>query len=172
MIEKENREAERILKARILEDEQRAKREQIRKIQKKKHQQDARLKMLETKVIIKNNQILVPVHLQNGRKKMETLFLLDTGATSIVLFKTVALDLGISGGRKSKTLVVGGKLIATRLSRLDAINVGPITMNNASVLIIDQKGPKVDFRGLLGMNFLSQVKYTIDYANQVIRWQP
>jgi hypothetical protein len=45
-------------------------------------------------------------------------------------------------------------------------------MEKATVLIMPYEGPAVSYSGLLGMNFLKNVQYTIDYQNQLIRWQP
>jgi hypothetical protein len=44
-------------------------------------------------------------------------------------------------------------------------------MEDASVLIIPHEGAPVKYSGLLGMNFLKQVEYSIDYKNEVIRWK-
>jgi hypothetical protein len=44
-------------------------------------------------------------------------------------------------------------------------------MEDASVLIISHEGAPVNYSGLLGMNFLKNVAYSIDYKNQVIRWE-
>jgi hypothetical protein len=44
-------------------------------------------------------------------------------------------------------------------------------MKDAGVIIIPHEGAPVNYSGLLGMNFLKNVEYSIDYKNQVIRWK-
>ena len=44
-------------------------------------------------------------------------------------------------------------------------------MEDAGVLVIPHEGAPVNYSGLLGMNFLKNVQYAIDYQNQVIRWK-
>ena len=57
------------------------------------------------------------------------------------------------------------------MGSVDALKVGPIVMKDAHVLVLNHEGPPVGYVGLLGMNFLSQVQYNIDYDRQVISWQ-
>jgi hypothetical protein len=44
-------------------------------------------------------------------------------------------------------------------------------MENALVIIVPHAGESLNYSGLLGMNFLKNVQYTIDYQNQMIRWK-
>jgi hypothetical protein len=48
--------------------------------------------------------------------------------------------------------------------------VGPHTEKNLLAGIIEHTGPDVAFDGLLGMNFLKNYHYTIDFENQVLLW--
>ncbi|MDM8540677.1 retroviral-like aspartic protease family protein [Desulfococcaceae bacterium HSG9] len=129
------------------------------------------LKRVETKVIINGNQILVPVTMWTGYNKLNTLLLLDTGATVIVLHKKIADQLNLTPIQKGKIRVAGGNVIDSYRGRLSRFAVGPYKVENIGVTVIEHQGPKIDYSGLLGMNFLRNVKYTIDYQNQVIRWQ-
>jgi len=131
-----------------------------------------KLKKYETKVVIDGNRILVPVTLGNTGIEITTLLLLDTGASQIVLFREIAEQLNIIALQKGLAQVAGGKSIYSELGRVDYFNVGPISMKNANVLVINHEGPPLKHNGLVGMNFLSNVEYSIDFQNQVIRWKP
>ena len=52
-------------------------------------------------------------------------------------------------------------------------SIGPHTKKDLRADIIAYQG-EVDARynGLLGMNFIRGLKYTIDFDNQVIQWLP
>ena len=142
----------------------------------KKHQAEIekqeQLKKYETKVIIDGNRILVPVTLGNTGIEINTLLLLDTGASQIVLYREIAERLNIVALKKGTAQVAGGSSIYSELGRINYFNVGPISMENADVLVINHQGPPLRHSGLLGMNFLSSVEYSIDFQNQVIRWNP
>jgi clan AA aspartic protease (TIGR02281 family) len=150
-------------------DEQRTLEEKRRKEQ---LERERYLKSLQTKVTIIGNQILVPVQLGHGWEQIETLFLLDTGASQIVLYKKFADKLNIEPRKQTQALLAGGKIINTENAKLDHFKVGPIKMENIDVIIIKHDGPPINFDGLLGMNFLRNVEYSIDFQNQMIRWKP
>jgi predicted aspartyl protease len=155
--------------------------EQLQEIQaaeeaeKRRKAAEAKQKLLErmqTKVIIEGNRILVPVALANHGVERVVNLLLDTGASQIVLHRDVADQLSIIALKKGLAQIAGGQTIYVETGRVDLFKVGPFSMPNAAVLIIAHEGAPVSYSGLLGMNFLKNVQYTIDYQNQVIRWQP
>jgi hypothetical protein len=153
-------------------EEQRSLEEEKRRRQRRQKKERARL---ETDVIVQGNQVLVPVIVGVGTKEIEALFLLDTGASQLVLFKGFAEQLDAKSERKGMSVVAGGSLIETRLTTLDYIRVGPLFIRDAPASIIKQDigtGDTLKFHGLLGMNILRNIKYTIDFDNQKIRWQP
>ena len=154
---------ERLLQTQQIEEEERWKKAEA-----------ARQKLLEkteTKVILEGNRILVPVTFNNNGVELEVNLLLDTGASQIVLNRSVADRLNIVTLKKVLAQVVGGSNIYTELGKVSYAKVGPFKMEDAGVLIIAHKGPPVNYSGLLGMSFLKNVAYSIDYKNQVIRWE-
>lgn len=147
---------------------------QLEEEEKRKKAEEARQKLLEktqTRIIIESNKILVPVTLYNAGVEVNTNLMLDTGASQIVLFRSFAQQLNITTLTKGRAQVAGGQMIQVETGRLTSFRVGPHTMKDAMVIIIAQAGDSLPYSGLLGMNFLKNVAYTIDYQNQVIRWK-
>lgn len=125
----------------------------------------------ETPVTIKNNKVYVPVILGFEGHETQTSLIFDTGAGSIVLHENVAGELGISESQANEGEGVGGIRIVTRTTHLNYVRVGPFTKRNLRVDIIDYQGEADEnYNGLLGMNFIRGLKYTIDFDAQVIKW--
>ncbi|KKL03612.1 hypothetical protein LCGC14_2624360 [marine sediment metagenome] len=122
--------------------------------------------------LIQDNQILVPVRLGHNGKEIITPLLLDTGASIIVLHQQFAEALNLETEQKGLSRMASGKMIQSELAKVDYLKLGPFTMESVRVVVIKHQGPPVKFSGLLGMNFLRNVNYKIDYKNQVIHWIP
>jgi len=151
------------------------KQRQLEAIKKLLEAQEAKKKYhesLETKVRIENNQVLVPVTIGYGVKEMEALLLLDTGSTIIVIYQDIADQLDVKLEKLAKARVVGGKLVNANLVVLNHIDVGPVKMKNPHAIVIEHRGQPIKHDGLLGMNFLRRIGYSVDYEKQTIRWEP
>ena len=131
-------------------------------------------KSYTTKVNIHGNQVFVPVTFANGDVVTQAVLLLDTGATVTTLSPGIARQLNIDLTRTKKTVgqVVGGGLLEVRRAKLAYITVGPYTKTDMDVAIIEHKGPAIKYDGLLGMNFLRGLKYSINFDEQTINWTP
>lgn len=128
----------------------------------------------ETKVIIKDNRILVPVKVRSGDREAEILLLLDTGSTATAILPPAAKRLALEAPAGAQTrweVVGGGKVTGTRV-KLDSIHIGPHKRDNVDVDILPHDGDTLPYDGYLGMNFLSGVTYHIDTTRSVIRWLP
>lgn len=155
-------EIEKLQQAQEVEEEEKRKAEAARK---------KLAEQAETKVIREGNRILVPVTINNEGLEVLVNLLLDTGASQIVLNRQVADQLNIVTLKRGLAQVAGGGNISTQMGKVSFIKVGPYKMEDASVLIIPHEGAPINYSGLLGMNFLKQVEYSIDYKNEVIRWK-
>lgn len=127
---------------------------------------------LVTPVTILGNQVLVPVTLGKDGYEVQAHLLLDTGAGITSIHSDVAARMHISEAKTQKGVgqVVGGGLLQVRQTKLAYISAGPHTKSDLSVAIVEHKGPPVPYEGLLGMNFLRNLHYTIDFRNSTIKW--
>jgi predicted aspartyl protease len=140
--------------------------------QRKQEEQLAKQKELETPISIKGNRIFVPVTIGNQGVEVQALLVLDTGASHTVVFRALADQLNIIALKKMLPQVAGGQRIYSELGEVSYLKVGPRKVNKAKVLIINHEGPPVSYQGLLGMNFLKNFQYNIDFKRQVIQWLP
>ncbi|CAB5081548.1 hypothetical protein D3OALGA1CA_220 [Olavius algarvensis associated proteobacterium Delta 3] len=123
-----------------------------------------------TNIVIEGNKILVPVTLGHDGVETEAMLVLDTGATIIALHREIADQLEIKDAKKARFRVVGGNTIETDVVQLSYVKVGPHLKEKLHAGIIDHQGVAVSYNGLLGMNFLRGLAYSIDFDNQVIKW--
>lgn len=129
------------------------------------------IKASETPVTIADNQILVPVAFFNSGREATVHLVMDTGATHTVLYRPVASQLNIYTLSKGQSTVAGGRSVQSETGKVESMRVGPITARDFPVVILPFEGGPSAHSGLLGMDFLRRVEYSIDYDQSVIRWK-
>ena len=124
-----------------------------------------------TPVVIKGNQVLVPVTLSYRGRSVRTTLLLDTGATVTTITGHIAAQLGVDQQDTSlgTSTVADGRRIETRFFTADSVAVGPRSLPQLRTSILPGSGSP-EHEGLLGMDFLKNLRYHVDFNRSVIEW--
>lgn len=127
-----------------------------------------------TPVKIVGNTVFVPVTLSHGSRTAQVQLILDTGASVSTITPDIAsrLDMRLDQAVSASIQVVGGGEVVARGVRLERVAVGPHVKSGMNVAVIDNKGGRLQYDGLLGMDFLRGLHYRLDFNEKVIRWMP
>jgi clan AA aspartic protease (TIGR02281 family) len=121
-----------------------------------------------TRVAIISNRVLVPVTLAYRGKEVTAHFVLDTGASTCTISPTLAARLRVKPEDCVRGIAqgVGGGVFEVRQAKLDYLIVGPNRKYDVEATVIES----AQADGLLGMNFLRELRYHIDFQNSTITW--
>ena len=113
---------------------------------------------------IGHNHILVPVKI-NGRKPVK--LILDTGASSVVLSRSLATRLGInwSTGKEIEVILANGEKAKGNLVILRSVSVEEFRADNVRATVME-KAQAPGIEGLLGMSYLDRFMMRIDAVNK------
>ena len=126
----------------------------------------------QTPVMVRGNRVLVPVEVAFGGRTAHLMLLLDTGATSTVLHRSALKELTLPAGEQIVAKVAGGRTLKSEKVVTGHLDVGPFLMKDFPVMLITPQGSVLPFDGMLGMDFLKDHPYEVDYRNEIIRWKP
>jgi len=145
--------------------------EQLHQQQLYLRQLDQAIEALHTPLKMWGNSVMLPVKVVLRGRTVNTLMVLDTGASSTVFHHDKLAQLPIDTQPSGYAQVASGDVIETFSTRFDRIEIGPYRINRPRARIIDFKGSG-PHDGLLGMDFLRQVNYRIDFDAAQIIWDP
>ena len=124
-----------------------------------------------TKLEISNNQIFVPVTMVNKGRKVEARMILDTGASSTVIYPLLAKKLGLQGNRVSMgySKIADGSKVRSFITKIDFLQVDDSVLRNPEIVVMTGLSD-MGADGLLGNSFLKYFHIAIDYDNQLLIW--
>ena len=114
--------------------------------------------------------VIVPV-LVNGQGPYD--FLLDTGSTTSVVDRKLAKELGLKPLQETVIRTASGTE-RVPIARVHQIDVGSHSTQTVLVLCSKMDGVRSldkSIRGILGFNFLSRFRYTLDYRAKGVRFE-
>lgn len=119
-------------------------------------------------VAIKGNRVLLPVTLSYRGHEVTARFVLDTGAEVSTMTPQLAEKLNINPNDTKRAVAqgIGTGYHVTSRARMDYVLVGPNRKYGIDFLIIQGGGAD----GLLGMNFLRELRYHISFDRSEIKW--
>ncbi|QEW06171.1 retropepsin-like aspartic protease family protein [Nitrincola iocasae] len=135
-------------------------------------QLDQAIAALQTPLTMRGNSVMLPVKVTLRGRTANTLMVLDTGASSTVFHRDKLAQLPLDARPSGYAQVASGDVIETFSARFDRIEIGPYQIDSPRADIIDFQGGAEAHDGLLGMDFLRQVEYRIDFEASQIIWDP
>lgn len=119
-------------------------------------------------VSIKGNRVLLPVTLNYRGKDVKATLVLDTGAEVSTISPSLAARLNIGPEDTDVAFAqgIGEGVQVTGRAKLDYILVGPNRKYDMDILVVQSGG----YDGLLGMNFLRELRYHVDFNTSTIKW--
>lgn len=154
-------------------EEARQQKRQDLSLSQQKRRLEAELKHWITPVRMIHNRIEVPVKIVFGTRSTKLTLVLDTGASSTVMYRKALQKVRVpirSGQRTAR--VADGSQVKTQQASLTRMEIGPYKINNFMVNVIDFSGVPIGTQGLLGMDILSNTEYKLDKKGSRIIWNP
>lgn len=130
------------------------------------------MRRLEMPVKFRHNLVIVPVKLVYSRRSVQINLVMDTGASSTVLYRHALKPLRAAYSPAGRAQVADGRTVSTDLIRLDKVVVGPYEIKKARALVMDNPAGAAGAAGLLGNDFLLRARYEIDFERKLLIWQP
>jgi len=91
-------------------------------------------------------------------------FLIDTGASDVVIPSSVAAELGLDGdGGRTKVYSTANGLVTQRAVVLDSVALGEARVSNVAASISDSMSI-----GLLGLSYFNHFNYSVDPARGIV----
>lgn len=120
------------------------------------------------RVRIQRNRVLLPVTLSYRGNEVKANLVMDTGAEVSTISPSLAARLRIRPEDADLAYAqgIGSGIQVTGRVSLDYMLVGPNRKYDMDVIVVESGGSD----GLLGMNFLRELRYHVDFNTSTIKW--
>ncbi|QSR85660.1 aspartyl protease family protein [Methylacidimicrobium sp. B4] len=101
-------------------------------------------------------------------------FLVDTGASCVVLDRRLAEEIRLPPAGSAQLIGAGARSASGKLGRLDSLRFGATEVRNIPVVVVDLRQPErvgESFDGILGSEFLQHFVVTLDYPRRRLSLQ-
>ena len=120
---------------------------------------------------LSNNLIIVEASINGVSASM----ILDTGAGRTVISQTKARSIGLSEGRESCTGRGAGGEVEMASANIDSLAIGSMSKHDFTSVTMDMSDLheqlESEVHGIIGFDFLSEFKLTIDYPKRQLALQ-
>lgn len=130
------------------------------------------IRKLEMPISVKNNLVIAPVKMHFGRRSVKLKLVLDTGASSTVVYQHALNSLQTKFRKAGSVLLADGNSVPAKKLILDKVVIGPYEAKKVQTLVLENPLGAAGAQGLLGMDFLSQAPYELDLERKYIIWEP
>jgi hypothetical protein len=130
-----------------------------------------RARTYQTPVMVRGNRVLVPVEIVNGGQSAHLMLLLDADTPMTTLHRSAVQGLRFPPGEQTTLQMAGGRAVKAEKVLAGLIDIGPFELKEFPVALITPQGGSRAFDGTLGMDFLKDHPYTVDYQREMLRWQ-
>ena len=96
----------------------------------------------ETQVIVERDRVLVPVKIRSDDIEKDLLLLLDTGATSLVVYQDAIPGIRINNIKNSSATLANGSQVQQLAGNVDSVSVGPAIARDFEIRVMQQTGEK------------------------------
>ncbi len=125
----------------------------------------------QTPVVVRGGRVLVPVEVVHGGKAAHLMLLLDDNAPTTIFYRSAVQALSFTPGEQTSLPGTGNRSFKAEKVLVGIVDIGPFELKDFPVVLTTPQGGVRAFDGTLGMDFLKDHPYTVDYGREMLKWQ-
>lgn len=126
----------------------------------------------QTPVMVRGNRVMVPVEIVVGGKDAHLMLLLDDKAPTTTIHRDSLQELRLPPGEAVTLQGTGSRAVKGEKVLLGLVDIGPFELKDFPVVLVTPQGGTRSFDGTLGLDFLKNHPYAVDFEREMLRWKP